>query len=170
MFPFTRSDLRHVLNYDEKTGLFTWKNPSSRRVKVGDVAGTVVSGGVTQIGIFGRIYSSKRLAKFYLSDNDWDAAKADAKARNEAKPEANPVLHAHLAELAECKRKRALARTAARTAYRSELTRIEWEYLNMVKYLKQSERLVRKEREQHNFEALNKSSPHENPPPLPLAF
>jgi len=155
-FPFTRSDLRYALNYDEKTGLFAWKNPSSRRVKVGDVAGTIVSGGVTQIGFFGRIYSAKRLAKFYLSDNEGDTAKADAKARNEAKPEADPAQHAHLAELAECKRKRSLARTAARTAYRTELTRIEGEYLDMVKYLKQSERLLRKEREQHNFEALNK--------------
>lgn len=153
-FPFTRSDLRHVLNYDEKTGIFTWKNPSSRRVKVGDVAGTIVSGGVTQIGLFGHIYPAKRLAEFYLSDKDWDAARA----RNEAKPEADPVQHAHLAELAECKRKRSLARTAARTAYRTELTRIEWEYLDLVKYLKQSERLLRKEREQHNFEALNKPS------------
>jgi hypothetical protein len=172
MAPIHQSQLKHLLNFDPMTRTFTWKNPTSRRVRSGDIAGFEVAPGVTWIKICGVAYPADRLANLY-EFNDWYAPRQprnhDLTASAAPCDISDPHAVKHAQELAEAYRQRLLARTAARTKYKTELTRIEWEYLDMVKYLKQSERLVRKEREQHNFQALNKPSPHENPHPLPLA-
>ena len=57
--------LRRVLDYDPLTGIFTWAHPFSRKVAVGEVAGTIAANGRRYIGILGEKHSAHRLAWFY---------------------------------------------------------------------------------------------------------
>lgn len=63
----TRIRLMHVLHYDPVTGVFTWINPQSVRVKRGDEAGNVRKDGYLRIGIDGRSYMAHRLATLYMT-------------------------------------------------------------------------------------------------------
>ena len=58
--------LRAVLQYDSLTGVFTWTEPTSFRVRRGDTAG-VRKEGYTFIGIDGRQYGAHRLAVLYVT-------------------------------------------------------------------------------------------------------
>lgn len=58
--------LREILHYDEVTGVFTWKRPTSKRTKAGMEAGTAHSKGYLVIKIEGRLYFAHRLAWFYV--------------------------------------------------------------------------------------------------------
>lgn len=63
----TIDDLRHFLNYDPKTGIFTWKNKTSFRVENGDIAGWIETiHGYRLIGIYGHNYRAGRLAFAYI--------------------------------------------------------------------------------------------------------
>jgi len=62
--------LRELLKYDPETGIFTRKVANSRRVKVGDEAGTLSTSGYVQIRIGYQRYSAHRLAWFYMT-GDW---------------------------------------------------------------------------------------------------
>ena len=42
----TREELKKYLNYNKRTGEFTWLKPISRRTKVGDVAGSDSCGSI----------------------------------------------------------------------------------------------------------------------------
>lgn len=56
-------ELKEVLNYDETTGIFTWKVRSSRQIRIGDVAGSVSKkDGYTRIFIKRKSYLAHRLA------------------------------------------------------------------------------------------------------------
>lgn len=72
----TQERLRQLLDYDPETGLFRWKNPTSVRVKVGDVADTLNSEGYLRVGIDGKRYRAHRLAHLYMTgefpENDVD--------------------------------------------------------------------------------------------------
>jgi hypothetical protein len=61
----TAQRLRELLDYDEKTGVFFWRQRTSNRVRVGDQAGAVV-GGYIAIGIDGRSYQAHCLAWLYV--------------------------------------------------------------------------------------------------------
>lgn len=67
--------LLSILHYDEKTGLFTWKNKQSRNVKIGQVAG-YVAGGYVLITIKNIPYLGHRLAWFYVY-GEWPAMLVD---------------------------------------------------------------------------------------------
>ena len=54
--------LKELLNYDPETGIFLWKVAAGRRVKAGDVAGTVNGKGYIHITIGCKIYQAHRLA------------------------------------------------------------------------------------------------------------
>lgn len=56
------SKMKEYLNYDPETGLFTWIKTTSRRVKVGDVAGRVSNSGHLGISFMGSRYQAHRLA------------------------------------------------------------------------------------------------------------
>lgn len=59
--------LRAILDYDAGTGEFHWKRDvvtgnGAVRLPAGSTAGTITSKNYRQIGIFGRVYKSHRLA------------------------------------------------------------------------------------------------------------
>ena len=61
----THKRLLEVINYDPVTGVMTWKKPTARRCKVGDVVGTI-SRGYRRVVIDGAGYQAHRLAWFYF--------------------------------------------------------------------------------------------------------
>lgn len=63
----TQERLRYLLDYDPESGLFSWKNPQSKRCKVGQVAGSVDGGGYVQISIDGKRYKAHRLAHLHMT-------------------------------------------------------------------------------------------------------
>jgi hypothetical protein len=63
--PLTLEYLKSVLSYDPLTGVFTYINAPARKIKVGDIAGTVESSGYIRIEIKGKPYRAHRLAWFY---------------------------------------------------------------------------------------------------------
>lgn len=63
----TQKRLLQLLDFDQETGTFTWKAPTSRRVRAGDVAGCKHKrDGRIYIGIDGRLYKAHRLAWLYV--------------------------------------------------------------------------------------------------------
>jgi HNH endonuclease len=65
-FQIDRARLREALDYDPKTGGFTWAAPTNRRIRVGRPAGTVMRCGFVKIRIDGRDYYGHRLAWIYI--------------------------------------------------------------------------------------------------------
>lgn len=65
----TAERLREVLHYDPLTGVFTWLERISIRIKVGDEAGWIQDGH-RFIGIEGRDYPVARLAWLYMT-GEW---------------------------------------------------------------------------------------------------
>jgi hypothetical protein len=59
--------LRELLSYDPKTGMFTWRIRSARRVHIGDVAGGVNGRGYLTIRVDGRQYLAHRLAFLHMT-------------------------------------------------------------------------------------------------------
>ena len=68
MTSLTAERLRELLDYNRDTGVFVWRvMPRSRKVKPGDVAGSVDSKGYAEIRIDGGRYLSHRLAWLYVN-------------------------------------------------------------------------------------------------------
>ena len=65
----TQDRLQELLNYDPDSGLFTWLKSISRRVKAGEVAGGLSTGGYIRIRIDGKKYKAHRLAWLYTLGN-----------------------------------------------------------------------------------------------------
>lgn len=72
----SHADLMRRLNYDPETGLFTWKYPTSRRVKAGQIAGGPSHRGYWRILISDVEYYGHRLAWFYTF-GAWPAVDLD---------------------------------------------------------------------------------------------
>jgi len=63
----TQRRLKEVLDYDPEIGIFTWKKPTSFRVKGGEVAGRInPTTGHRDIGLDGVRYHASRLAYLYV--------------------------------------------------------------------------------------------------------
>ena len=62
----TQSELKELLDYNQDTGIFTWKKNVSSRARVGDIAGSLSQAGYMNIVISKKKYSSHRLAWFYI--------------------------------------------------------------------------------------------------------
>lgn len=62
----TQAELKEYLNYDENTGIFTWKVSPSCAVKAGMIAGGTRKDRYTHIKILGRFYLAHRLAWLYM--------------------------------------------------------------------------------------------------------
>ena len=72
----TAARLREVLHYDPETGVFTWKVKASNRIKVGDIAGTIVKSGYISISIDADMIRAHRLAWLYMND-EWPVGDID---------------------------------------------------------------------------------------------
>ena len=63
-------ELEELLNYNEETGKFYWKQDVSRRKKAGDEAGGVSDKGYIVIGIKGVVWFAHRLAYLFSTGDD----------------------------------------------------------------------------------------------------
>lgn len=69
--------LRDVLDFDQRTGVFTWKKVTSNRVAVGSVAGSLHEPtGYRFVSVDGRMYKAHRLAWLYVN-GEWPAGQID---------------------------------------------------------------------------------------------
>lgn len=68
----TAQAVKHLLNYDPETGVFTHRNPLSRRVKAGDIAGSLNAKGQRLIVVNGKQYKAHLLAHLYML-GEWPA-------------------------------------------------------------------------------------------------
>lgn len=67
MSDLTADYLRHLLHYDPLTGIWTWINPRSSKLRPGDRAGSIQTKGYLYIKIDGRSYIAARLAFLYMT-------------------------------------------------------------------------------------------------------
>lgn len=58
----TQARLKELLDYDQKSGLFTWKVKPCRRIVKGSIAGCLRNDGYVVIGFDGQSYLAHRLA------------------------------------------------------------------------------------------------------------
>ena len=63
----TQKQLKELLYYDPKTGVFTWRVSTNSRAPVGSVAGCSDNKGYRLIGIGGKSYKAHRLAFLYMT-------------------------------------------------------------------------------------------------------
>jgi hypothetical protein len=61
----TQSELKELLDYNKDTGIFTWKQRTSNRVKVGSIAGNLNSNGYIELSVKGHRTLAHRLAWLY---------------------------------------------------------------------------------------------------------
>lgn len=93
----SHADLLRRLNYDPETGLFTWKYPTSRRVKTGQFAGMPSHSGYWKIIISDVEYSGHRLAWFYTF-GVWPSSDLDHRDGNKAN---NRIINLRLATVSQ---------------------------------------------------------------------
>lgn len=62
----TQERLKELLNYNQESGEFTWRDSVNSRAKSGSIAGTTTANGYRTIGIGGKKYASHRLAWVYM--------------------------------------------------------------------------------------------------------
>ena len=72
----TQLELIRLLNYNPNTGLFIWLISTARRIKVGDIAGSLNNRGYITIIINGKSYKAHRLAFLYMTGN-WPKDQVD---------------------------------------------------------------------------------------------
>jgi hypothetical protein len=62
----TQAELKEQLNYNPESGLFTWKVANSKRVKIGETAGTITDKGYIRITLNKKGYKAHRLAWLFI--------------------------------------------------------------------------------------------------------
>jgi len=62
----TQKQLKEILEYCPEKGIFTWKVNIHRKIKRGNIAGTIASTGHVKIGINKKMYYAHRLAWLYV--------------------------------------------------------------------------------------------------------
>lgn len=72
----TQEKLKQLLHYDSETGVFRWRISPGRRVRAGDVAGSLNKEGYRYVQINRKLYRASRLAWLYVEgyfpENDID--------------------------------------------------------------------------------------------------
>ena len=63
----TAKRVQEVLQYNQETGVFTWKRKLSNTIHIGDVAGNFRKTGYVCIQVDGKIYFAHRLAWLYMT-------------------------------------------------------------------------------------------------------
>lgn len=72
----SHEELRRILYYDKRTGVFSWKVSLGNRARVGAVAGTVMNTGYVAITVCKETVSAHVLAWFYVTGS-WPAQHID---------------------------------------------------------------------------------------------
>ena len=72
----TVEQVREVLNYDQETGVFTWRVRVGSRALAGNVAGSINGRGYLKIELLGRPYQAHRLAWLIMTGN-WPESDID---------------------------------------------------------------------------------------------
>jgi hypothetical protein len=67
MTKLTQRVLHEMLDYDKDSGIFIWKVRSAQRIRIGDIAGSVVAKGYIGIKLLGKRYLAHRLAWLYVN-------------------------------------------------------------------------------------------------------
>lgn len=62
----TQKELKEIVNYDKKTGVFTWKIDRGGTAKKGDIAGCLGGYGYWILTIKGKTYQAHRIAFLYM--------------------------------------------------------------------------------------------------------
>lgn len=62
----TQKELKELLQYNENTGIFTWKISTNFKIKIGNIAGTLHKNGYIYIQIKNRLYMAHRLSWLYV--------------------------------------------------------------------------------------------------------
>lgn len=68
--------LREVLDYNQRTGLFTWRVASNGRVSAGSIAGHILRTGYRTIGVDRNHYMAHRLAWLFVTGH-WPEGELD---------------------------------------------------------------------------------------------
>lgn len=76
----SQDELLVFLNYDQITGIFTWKVSTNKRIKIGSIAGSIGPQGYVRIRINGKYYQAHRLAWLYVN-GEWPKNEIDHKDR-----------------------------------------------------------------------------------------
>lgn len=72
----TQEYLKSIIHYDPETGLFSWLQSTSFRIKIGDIAGSKTIHNYLVIRINGKIYYAHRLAFLYVT-GEWPEKHVD---------------------------------------------------------------------------------------------
>jgi len=64
---FIYKRLKDLLHYDPSTGIFTWLQSTNRKIKLGDIAGSLGPQGYIRIRFDGTYYQAHRLAFLYMT-------------------------------------------------------------------------------------------------------
>lgn len=62
----TAQRLREVLDYDQATGVLSWKTRNSNRINIGDHAGAMLKTGYLSISIDGKLHRAHRLVWLWI--------------------------------------------------------------------------------------------------------
>ena len=76
MTDLTADNVRKLLNYDQETGVFTWKVDVANNRKIGQIAGGISKNGYVVITINGKSYKAHRLAWLYVY-GEWPSSILD---------------------------------------------------------------------------------------------
>ena len=76
----TRERVLELLDYDPETGIFRWR-VDRKKVKAGQVAGTITDSGYVRVCLDGILYMAHRLV-WFLETGDWPADQLDHRDRN----------------------------------------------------------------------------------------
>jgi hypothetical protein len=63
----TASRLRYLISYNRASGQLRWKNPTSPRTRVGDIAGSINKDGLCIIQIARRKFCAHRIAVLHVT-------------------------------------------------------------------------------------------------------
>jgi hypothetical protein len=72
----TAERVRELLDYDPKTGQFTWKKSPGYKRLIGKAAGCTSPTGYVQVGLYNKLYYAHRLAWLWMT-GDWPKRKLD---------------------------------------------------------------------------------------------
>ena len=62
-----QKELKELLYYDPETGILTWTTSNNFKINIGDIAGSLNSGGYIQIKINHKLYKAHRLEWLYMT-------------------------------------------------------------------------------------------------------